>query len=234
MNKFLFGTMAPLCAAALLAGCGTRTDQPTGNAALADNAATPAAAPGDCNPGKGIRVGDVVAVKLAGNLAGTLPAKELRWDTSGDFVTLVATGAPGSGKEVELAVAKTGGVSPNPGECLRSGSYVRFASTKHPAPGRFLQAYQGSGGSADHVTIGDYPDTSATSTFFVLKVSGAPGTVIERGDEVTIRGTQQDPWLYVPDNVAAGTAVGLVHHPEQDDPKPDVAKWTFGNKGDGN
>ena len=234
MYRMFFGTMVPLCAAALVAGCGSKTDQPAGNAAVADNAATPAAAPGDCNPGKGVRVGDVVAVNYAGNLAGTDPAKKLRWDTSGSFVTLADTGAAGSGKEVELAVTSGGSASPNPGECLRSGSYVRLASTKHPAPARFLQAYQRSGGDPDHVTIGDYPASSPNSTFFVLKVSGAPGSVIERGDLVTIRGTQADPWLFVPADAAAGTPVGLVHHPEQDDPKPDVATWTFGNKGDGN
>jgi hypothetical protein len=233
MNRLLLGTMLPLFAAGFVAACGTKDDNSGANAALASNAATPAAAPGDCNPGKGIRVGDTVAVNLAGNLAGTLPPKQLRWDTAGDFVTLAATGAAGSGKEVEL-IASTGGggSSPAVGECLRSGSYFRMASTKHAAPDRYLQAYQGT--DANHVTIGNYPDPQANSTFFVLKVSGAPGTVIERGDEVTIRGTQHDPWLFAPDDAAAGTAVGLVHHPEQDDPKPDVAKWTFGNKGDGN
>ena len=232
MYRILFGAIAPLLAASLVSGCGGKGDAPKDNAALADNAATPAAPPGDCNPGKGVRVGDTVAVNYTGNLAGTAPSKKLRWDTAGAFVTLADTGAAGSGKEVELVPAKTGGISPAPGECLRSGSYVRFASTKHAAPARFLQAYQAT--DPTHVTIGDYPDTSANPTFFVLKVAGAPGTVIERGDEVTIRGTQHDPWLYVPDDAAAGTAVGLVHHPEQDDPKPDVAKWTFGNKGDGN
>lgn len=234
MNRLMLRTMIPLLAAGLAGGCGGQAEKSDGNAAGALDMATAAAKPDDCNPGKGIRVGDVVAVKLAGNLAGTMPAKDLRWDTSGSFVTLVATDAPGSGKEVELAVAKTGGTSPNPGECLRSGNYVRFASTKHEPPARFLQAYQRSGGDPHHVTIGDYPDTSPNATFFVLKVSGPPGSVIERGDEVTIRGTQADPWLFVPDNIAAGMPVGLVHHPEQDDPKPDVAKWTFGNKGDPN
>jgi hypothetical protein len=232
MNR-MFGTIVPLLAAGLVAGCSAKDDNAGGNAAIASDQAMPAK-PDDCNPGKGVRIGDLVAVNYAGNLGGTEPPKKLRWDTAGDFVTLADTGAAGSGKEVELAVAKTGGVSPNPGECLRSGSYFRMASTKHEPPARFLQAYQGSGGSPDHVTIGDYPDTSANSTFFVLKVSGAPGSVIERGDEVTIRGTQHDPWLFVPADAAAGTAVGLVHHPEQDNPKPDVAKWTFGNKGDAN
>jgi hypothetical protein len=231
------GTILPLVAATLVAGCGSKTDQPGANAALADNTATPAVAPGDCNPGKGIRVGDIVAVNLAGNLGGTLPAKPLRWDTSGDFVTLAATGAQGSGKEVELVVSTAGGgPSPPKGECLRSGSYIRFASTKHAEPNRCLQAYQGSdhGGDANHVVIGNFPDPAAESTFYVRKVSGALGSVIERGDEVTIRGTQHDPWLAVPNDVAAGSPVGLVHHPESDDPQPDVAKWTLGNKGDNN
>ena len=233
MNRAFFGTMLPLLAAGLVAGCGARDDKSGANAAAAPDTAA-VKKPDDCNPGKGVRIGDKVAVKLAGNLGGTLPAKDLRWDTAGSFVTLVATDADGSGKVVELAVAKTGGVSPNPGECLRSGSYFRMASTQHLAPARFLQAYQRSGGDPEHVTIGDYPDTSPNSTFFVLKVGAPPGSVIERGDPVTIRGTQADPWLFVPDNVAAGTPVGLVHHPEQDDPKPDVATWTFGNKGDAN
>jgi hypothetical protein len=233
MNRILFGTMIPLYAAVLAAGCGSKTDQSGGNATLAANSATPPGAPGDCNPGKDVRVGDIVAVNYAGNLAGTDPAKKLRWDTSGGFVTLADTGAAGSGKEVELVVSSAGGgPSPPSGQCLRSGSYIRFASTKHAAPDRYLQAYQGA--DANHVLIGNYPDPLANSTFFVLKVSGAPGSVIERGDEVTIRGTQHDPWLFVPADAAAGTPVGLVHHPEQDDPKPDVAKWTFGNKGDGN
>lgn len=233
MNRLMFGTMIPLLAAGLVAGCSGKSDKSGGNAAAAPDTAA-AVKPDDCNQGKGIKVGDVVAVKLAGNLAGTMPAKDLRWDTSGSFVTLVATGAPGSGKEVELVASTAGGPSPNPGECLRSGGYIRFASSKHEPPARFLQAYQRSGGDPNHVTIGDYPATSPNSTFYVLKVSGAPGSVIERGDEVTIRGTQSDPWLFVPDDAAAGTPVGLVHHPDQDPPKPDVAKWTFGNKGDAN
>jgi len=233
MNRIVFGAMVPLAAASLVAGCGGNQDKSDANAALAANAATPTAPPGDCNPGKGIRVGETVAVKLAGNLAGTLPPQQLRWDTSGAFVTLVATGAQGSGKEVELVASTPAGPS-NPGadQCLRSGNYVRFASAKHNAPDRYLQAFQGTDPS--HVTIGNYPDPTANSNFFVLKVSGAPGSVIERGDEVTIRGTQHDPWLAVGDNPVAGMPVGLVHHPESDDPQPDVAKWTFGNKGEGN
>lgn len=238
MNKVMFGALIPLLAAGLAAGCSGQADKLESNAAGASDAAA-AAKPDDCSPGKGIRVGDEVAVKLAGNLAGTLPAKDLRWDTSGNFVTLVATGAPGSGKEVELVVSTAaGGPSPPEGECLRSGSYIRFASThkNHVEPDRYLQAYRGSdhGGNPNRVVIGNFPDPSIHSTFFVLKASGPVGSVIERGDEVTIRGTQRDPWLFVPDDVAAGTPVGLVHHPEQDDPKPDVAKWTFGNKGDAN
>ena len=235
MNRLLFGSMLPLLATALVAGCNSKDDKSGANAAVADNSAVPAKPPGDCNPGKGIRVGETYAVNLAGNLAGTMPATKLHWDTSGSFVTLAGdSGDPGSAKEVEIAVAKTGGASPNPGECLRSGSYLRLASTKHAAPARFLQAYRGGdhGGDANRVTIGDYSDTEPYSTFYVLKVSGDPGSVIERGDEVTIRGTQRDPWLFVPDNPVAGTPVGLVHHPEQDPPKHDVAKWTFGNKND--
>jgi hypothetical protein len=239
MNRLTYVTLMPLLAAGLVAGCGSRDDKSGANTAGADKAA--AVKPDDCSPGKGIRVGDKLVVTFAGNLAGTQPAARLHWDTSGPFVTLAKTGSPGSGKEIELVHSTlASGPSPDHGDCLRSGSYIRFASLEpeHPEPNRYLQAYMGPDGNVgadhDHVVIGNFPDPSKYSAFKVLKVSGEFDSVIERGDEVTIRGTQRDPWLVVGDNPVAGQAVGLVQHFQSDDPQPDVAKWTFGNKGSGN
>lgn len=212
MNKAMMMVGVPLLAVGLAAGYASQSDT-----------AKAAPAAGDCTGGKVVRAGDKVAVSLS-NTA-------LNWDTSGSVLKLTDR----SNKQVELVVS-TGGGGPSPvlGDCLRSGSYVRFARAGDTGPNRYLQAYQGSdhGGDASHVPIGNFPDPSAFSTFFVLKVSGAPGSVIARGDEVNIRGTQHDPWLAVGASPAVGDAVGLVHHPEVDFPRPDVAEWRFGNNGD--
>lgn len=212
MNKAMMMATLPLLGLGLIAGFGSHSDKAT--------AAPPA---NDCVGGKVVRVGDKIAVSLSGTA--------LNWDTSGSVLKLTGR----SNKQVELVVSSGGG-GPGPilGDCMRSGSYVRFARAGDSGPNRYLQAYQGSdhGGDASHVAIGNFPDPSPYSTFFVLKVSGAPGSVIERGDEVNIRGTQHDPWLAVSANPAVGDAVGLVHHPETDLPLPDVAEWRFGNSGD--
>ena len=211
MNKAMMMVGVPLLAVGLAAGYAGQSDT-----------AKAASGGGDCTGGKVVRVGDKVAVSLS-NTA-------LNWDTSGSVLKLTDR----SNKQVELVVSSnSGGPSPALGECLRSGSYIRFARAGDAGPNRYLQAYQGSdhGGDAQHVAIGNFPDPSIFSVFFVLKVSGAPGSVIERGDEVNIRGTQHDPWLAVGANPAVGDAVGLVHHPESDLPLPDVAEWRFGNSG---
>jgi hypothetical protein len=238
MNRIMLGATIPLLAAGLVAGCNAKDDK--ANAAMAPDTAA-AKKPDDCSPGKGIRVDDKLVVTFAGNLVGPKPAERLHWDTSGPFVTLAKTGSPGSGKEIELVHSSlASGPSPDHGDCLRSGSYIRFASLEreHPEPNRYLQAYRGPdanvGADRDHVVIGNFPDPSKYSTFKVYKVGGEPDEVIERGDPVIIRGTQHDPWLVV-GNPVAGQAVGLVEHSQpDDDPQPDVAKWTFGNKGAGN
>ena len=212
MNKAMMMAALPMLGFAVIAGYGGYGDTA---------AAAPAA--GDCTGGKVVRVGDKVAVSLSGTA--------LNWDTSGSVLKLTDR----SNKQVELVVStNTGGPSPVLGGCLRSGSYIRFARAGDTGPNRYLQAYQGSdhGGDASHVAIGNFPDPSIYSVFYLRKVSGPLGAVIERGDEVNIRGTQHDPWLAVGASPAIGDSVGLVHHPESDDPQPDVAEWRFGNKGD--
>ena len=209
MNKAMIMAALPLLGVGLVAGFGSN-----GGSA---KAAPPA---NDCTGGKVVRVGDKVAVSLS-NTA-------LNWDTSGSVLKLTDR----SNKQVELVVS-TGGGGPSPvlADCLRSGSYIRFARAGDTGPNRYLQAYQGLDPS--HVPIGNFPDPAAESTFFVYKPSGAPGSVILRGEDVNIRGTQHDPWLAVGANPAVGDAVGLVHHPETDLPLADVAEWRFGNSGDG-
>lgn len=209
MNKAIILASVPLLALGLIAGLGSY-----GNTA---KAAPPA---GDCTGGQVVRVGDKVAVSLAGTA--------LNWDASGSVLKLTDR----SNKQVELVVS-TGGGGPSPvlGDCLRSGSYIRFARAGDTGSDRYLQAYQGT--DASHVTIGNYPDPTVNSTFFVYKPAGPNGSVIRRGEDVNIRGTQHDPWLAVGANPANGDAVGLVHHPETDLPLADVAEWRFGNSGDG-
>lgn len=210
MNKAMMMAALPLLGIALIAGYGGPGDKAV--------AAPPS---GDCTGGKVVRVGDLVAVSLAGTA--------LNWDTSGSVLKLTER----SNKQVELVVStNSGGPSPAFGDCLRSGSYIRFARAGDTGLNRYLQAYQGGdhGGDASHVPIGNFPDPSDYSIFNVRKISGSPGPVIQRGDLVTIRGTYHDPWLAVGSGAVAGQAVGLVHHPESDDPQPDVAQWSFGNK----
>lgn len=212
MNKALMMAALPVLGLGLIAGFGGHSDKAT--------AAPPA---NDCTGGKVVRVGDKIAVSLSGTA--------LNWDTSGSVLKLTDR----SNKQVELVVSSAGGgPSPILGDCLRSGSYIRFGRAGDTGPNRYLQAYQGSdhGGDASHVVIGNFPDPAAESIFFVYKPAGAPGSVILRGEDVNIRGTQHDPWLAVGPNPAAGDAVGLVHHPETDFPLADVAEWRFGNSGD--
>lgn len=178
-------------------------------------------ASGQGTPGGGriVKCGDKVAISLVGSA--------LNWDCSGGHVALTDK----SNKQVEILWANAGGASPTPGQALTNGCYLRLASAVNSGPNRFLQAYQGGdhGGDPNRVMIGAFAAPSEYSIFYVRKVSGAPGSVIERGDEVQIRGTYHDPWLAVGSTPAAGDAVGLVHHPESDDPQSDVAHWTFGN-----
>lgn len=212
MNRTMMMATLPLLTLGLVAGYGSHSDKAT--------AAPPA---GDCVGGKVVRVGDKVAVSLA-NTA-------LNWDTTSSVLRLTDR----SNKQVELiASIYGGGPSPALGDCLRSGTYIRLARAGDSGPNRFLQAYQGSdhGGDASHVVIGNFPDPSPYSVFYLRKASGPLGSVINRGDEFNIRGTQHDPWLAVGASPAVGDAVGLVHHPETDDPLPDVAEWSFGNTGD--
>lgn len=216
MNRAMMMATLPLLTFGLVAGYSSHSDT-----------AKAAPAGGDCTGGKVVRVGDKVAVSLS-NTA-------LNWDTSGSFVTLTDR----SNKQVELVVGTGGSPSPAKGDCLRSGSFIRFASTNQTTgPNRYLQAYQGPdagvGADPSHVVIGNFPDPLKYSNFSVLKVSGPVGSVIERGDEVVIRGTQKDPWLMVPPNPDVGTPVGLVPNPNSDDPSPNAAKWKFGNKDDDN
>ena len=209
MNRTMMMATLPLLTFGLVVGYGSHIDK-----------AMAAPAAGDCMGGKVVRVGDKVAVSLANSA--------LNWDTSGSVLKLTDR----SNKQVELVVStNSGGPSPALGDCLRSGSYVRFARAGDTGSSRYLQAYQGSdqGGDASHVPIGNFPDPSDYSIFNVRKVSGTPGSVIQRGDRVTIRGTFHDPWLAVGSDAAAGQAVGLVHHPESEDPQSDVAQWSFGN-----
>lgn len=210
MNRTLIMATLPLLTFGLVAGYGSHGDK-----ALAAPAA------GDCMGGKVVRVGDKVAVSLANSA--------LNWDTSGSVLKLTDR----SNKQVEIVVS-TYSSSPALGDCLRSGSYIRLARAGDSGPNRYLQAYQGSdhGGDASHVSIGNFPDPLEFSVFYVRKVSGPLGSVIRRGDEFNIRGTAHDPWLAVGASPAVGDAVGLVHHPETDDPLPDVAEWSFGNNGD--
>ena len=171
-------------------------------------------APAACN-NQAVKVGDTLAVNLAG--AG------LHWDTSGDIVKLAKTT---SGKEVELVVSTAaGGPSPPLNDCLKSGSYIRFASTKHTAPNRYLQAFRAA--NPRNVQIGNFPDPGIDSVFYVRKVEGQLGDVIQRGDEVLIRGVSRDPWLVAPTGAAVGTAIVL------SEIEGDASKWTLGNKGDG-
>lgn len=212
MNKAIILASVPLLALGLVAGFAGHTDPA--------KAAPPAA---DCTGGKVVRVGDKVAISLAGTA--------LNWDTTGSVLKLTDR----SNKQVELIVSSGGGgPSPALGDCLRSGSYIRFARAGDSGSDRYLQAYQGSdhGGDPVHVAIGNFPDPLATSTFFLYKPAGPAGSVIQRGEDVNIRGTQHDPWLAVGANPAIGDAVGLVHHPETDFPLADVAEWRFGNSGD--
>ena len=208
MNKAMMMAAMPLLGITLIAGFGSRS-----NSAMAQPAG------GECSGGKVVRVGDKVAVSLAGTA--------LNWDTSGGVLKLTDR----SNKQVELVVS-TGGGGPSPalGDCLRSGSYIRFARAGDSGADRYLQAYQGLDPS--HVRIGNFPDPVPESTFYVYKPNGPLGSVIKRGEDVNIRGTQHDPWLAVGANPANGDAVGLVHHPETDLPLADVAEWRFGNSGD--
>lgn len=212
MNKAMIMAALPLLGVGLVAGFGS-------------NGGSAKAAPpeNDCVGGKVVRVGDKVAVSLAGTA--------LNWDTSGSVLKLTDR----SNKQVELVVnTNSGGPSPVLGDCLRSGSYGRFARAGDTGPNRYLQAFQGSdhGGDAAHVAIGNFPDPSIHSLFYIRKVSGPLGSVIERGDQLIIRGTQRDPWLVVSANPSVGESVGMVTHPETDNPQTNVAKWTFGNSGD--
>jgi hypothetical protein len=214
MNRTMMMATLPLLTFGLVTGYGSHTDKASAAAA------TPG---GDCVGGNVVRVGDKVAVSLANSA--------LNWDTSGSVLKLTDR----SNKQVELVVTtNSGGPSPALGDCLRSGSYIRFARAGDTASNRYLQAYQGSdhGGDPSHVVIGDFPDPSIYSIFYVYKPSGPLGSVIQRGDEVNIRGTQHDPWLAVGASPANGDAVGLVHHPESDLPQGDVAEGRFGNSGD--
>ncbi len=208
MNRAMMMATLPLLGFGLVAALGSH-----GDAAIA---APPA---GDCVGGQVVRVGDRIAVSLSGTA--------LNWDTSGSALKLTDR----SNKQVELVVSTNpGGPSPALGDCLRSGSYIRFARAGDSGANRFLQAYQGT--DPNHVSIGNFPDPMINSIFYVYKPGAPLGSVIKRGEDVNIRGTQHDPWLAVGANPAIGDAVGLVHHPESDLPLPDVAEWHFGNSGD--
>lgn len=192
-------------------GSGADSDQAAQKTELASASGSPATA---CD-NQSVKVGETLAINLAG--AG------LHWDTSGDIVTLAKAT---SGKEVELVVSTAaGGPSPPLNDCLKSGSYIRFASSKHTVPNRYLQAFQAA--NPNNVQIGNFPDPGIDSIFYVKKVGGQLGDVIKRGDEVLIRGVSRDPWLVAPVGAAVGTAIGLSVN------ETDAAKWTLGNKGDG-
>lgn len=212
--SFFTSKAIALTGALLIAACsgsGADSDQAGQKAQLAGASGSP---PAECG-NQAVKVGETLAINLAG--AG------LHWDTSGDIVKLAKTT---SGKEVELVVSTaTGGASPPLNDCLKSGSYIRFASTKHTVPNRYLQAFQAA--NPNNVQIGNFPDPEIDSIFYVRKVEGQLGDVIQRGDEVLIRGVSRDPWLVAPAGAAVGTAVGLSIT------ESDATKWTLGNKGDG-
>ena len=179
------------------------------------------AAPGQsCQVPRGISVGATVAIRQATGMA-------LHWDTAGSVLRLAKQG---SGKEVVLvASTNPGGPSSPVGSCLLSGSYIRFASTKHAEPDRYLIAYKAV--NPDYVQIGNYPDPQVDSIFFVVKAanvaSNSTGPEILRGDVVHIRGVSRDPWLSYPTDAAPGSPVLLA-----DDNEASASPWIFGHRDD--
>ena len=184
---------------------------------------TAAAAPGkQCSVPRAVAVGDTVVVSQA--IEGGL-----HWDTTGNVLNLAQQG---SGKEIQLvASTNLGGPSSPVGSCLRSGSYIRFASSKHAEPNRYLIAYKAV--NPVNVPIGNYPDPQIDSIFYVIKVAGVPtnsaGPEILRGDVINIRGVSHDPWLSYPANAANGSAVLLA-----DDNQVNASPWVFGHFGSDN
>lgn len=203
MYRTMIKLMSPLLAATFLVSCGHQGDQTT--ASTSD--------PDKCVDGNAMNVGDT-------NVTLTLAGTEYRWDTSGNVVTLTTTG---NGKDVELVQSTSvGGPSLLPGDCLRSGGYIRLASTGDHPNGRFLQALAKDGVDpgahpSPNVTIGNYPDPNNDATapqqidaiFNVVKVAGSRGKIIRKGDTVIIRGVSHDPWLQAL-NPTDGMAIALI------------------------
>lgn len=168
--------------------------------------------------GKLIKIGDTVVVSQA-------KAEGLHWDTSGNFVTLSGRG---NGKDVVLTVsAHPGGPSAPLGAVLKTNSYIRLVSPRHPAPNGDLIAFR-SGPDGDKVRIGNFerPDPVIDNVFFVAKISGSQGPEIRRGDHFKIRGVSRDPWVTYPDGAVAGTALSL------DEDMAKAKEWVFGRFGD--
>lgn len=167
--------------------------------------------------GKLVRVGDTVVISQA-------IANGMHWDSSGDFVTL---SDKGNGKDVVLTVsAHPGGPSAPSGEVLKTNSYLRLVSPRHPAPNGDLIAFR-SGPNGDKVRIGNFerPDPVIDNVFFITKISGSQGPEIRRGDFFKIRGVSRDPWVTYPAGAVAGTALSL------DEDMAKAKEWVFGRFG---
>ncbi len=216
MRKSLNKTLWPLLAASCLYGCGQNGNATNGStSAGAEPQAAAGGNPDKCVDGNAMNVGDTdVTLTLAGT--------DFHWDTTTEVVTLTRDG---DGKDVELVESKTvGGPSLPKGDCLRSGGYIRLASTRlkqHPEPNRYLQALLYGGVDQPphpnpNVTIGNYPDDSQhiDAIFNVVKIPDAtgksPGAIIRKGDTIIIRGVSHDPWLKAPENPTQGAMLGLI------------------------
>ena len=213
----------PLLAGTMVASCGGADDQSATRTNQDGAASATADSPDKCVDGNAMNVGDRgVELKLSGT--------DYRWDTSGDFVTLTKIG---NGKAVDL-VQSTSPAGPSllPGDCLRSGGYIRLARAGDAGPNRYLQALLYGGVDQPphpdpHVTIGNYPDPNHIDSIFnVVKVAGSDGKIIRKGDTIIIRGVSRDPWLKAPTNPAEGSQIELIDW----DKDADASRWVI-NKG---
>lgn len=203
-------TLIPLLAATILASCDRDANRAGTGTSEERVAITTSANPDKCVDGNGIHVGDT-------NIQLQLADTDLKWNTSGQFLTLTRAG---NGKDVELvASTNLGGPSLPKGDCLRNGNYIRLASTRQAEPSRYLLAYQAM--DANRVPIGRYGEqqplpgfNNIHSIFNVVKdpnvTTNSVGSIIRKGDVIVIRGVSRDPWLKAPDSPAEGSLVGLI------------------------
>lgn len=223
--------LVSLLTATILAGCDRAANEGIARSSEAPAAAAANAKPDKCVDGLAIHVGDTnIQLQL---LDKDLLDTDLHWSTSGPFLTLTSQG---NGKDVELVASKNiGGPSLPKGDCLRSGNYIRLASTRQGEPSRYLLAYQAM--DPNRVPIGRYGEqqpepefNSIHSIFNVVKAPGgsnSAGAIIRRGDVIVIRGVSRDPWLRAPDSPTEGSLVGLVNWDRFDD----ASRWKIQRHG---